>query len=346
MFDFTLYHLRFTAEATTPIVLDEYKGSALRGAWHGYMQKAYCGAPPAARSDPLHQAMCPVCYLTNRETGPETRRPFALQPPLTRQRRFEPGERFQFGFTLFNHALGLFPYVLLALREVGEGWGLGQWLEAQRGRGRFRLARVEGWNPHTGEEEVLLAEGSQMVHAPTLAVTAETIERRAEALLGELSAPGAALRLAFLTPLRLIHHERLMHWFTFSFFYQRLLERLYALAEQFSPNAAAFGRPALIEDVERLAPLAEKVGVVANGTEWWDVKGYSKRQDGETFIGGLVGSVDLVCEDWAPLLPALLWGQSLQVGKNVVKGGGLYGVEVTTGGRAGDGVSEFKAMRG
>lgn len=326
MFDFTLHHIRFTAEATTPILMDEYKGSALRGAWNGYMQKAYCGAPPAAREDPLHQAMCPVCYLTNRETGPETRRPFALQPPLSRQRRFEPGERFQFGFTLFNQAQGLFPYVLLALREVGESWGLGQWLEAYRGRGRYRLARVEGWNPHTGEEEVLLAEGGQMVHSPALAVTNETIQRRAEKLLAE---PGALLTLTFLTPLRVIYHDHLMHEFAFSFFFQRLLERLYGLAEQFSPNPAAFGRPELIGDVERLLPLAEQVQVMDDRTRWWDVKGYSKRQESETKIGGLVGGVDLVCQDWGPLLPYLLWGQSLQVGKNVVKGGGWY--EIASG---------------
>lgn len=326
MFDFTLHHLRFTAEAVTPILMDEYKGSALRGAWHGYMQKAYCGAPPAARADPLHQAMCPVCYLTSRETGPETRRPFALQPPLSRQRRYEPGERFQFGFTLFNHAQGLFPYVLLALREVGESWGLGQWLEAYRGRGRYRLARVEAWNPHTGEEEVLLAEGSQMVHSPTLAVTAETIQRRSEGMLAELARPGAVLTLTFLTPLRVIYHEHLMHEFVFSFFFQRLLERLYGLAEQFSLNPAAYGRPELIADVERLLPLAAGVQVAADRTRWWDVKGYSKRQEGETKIGGLVGSVELAGVDWAPLLPYLLWGQSVQVGKNVVKGGGWYQV--------------------
>ena len=219
--------------------------------------------------------------------------------------------------------------MLLAVREVGESWGLGQWQEALRGRGRYRLAWVDAWNPHTGEEQTLLAEGGQMVQQPTLAVTAETIQRRTQTLLAASTEPGAVLTLTFLTPLRLIHHGHLMRWFTFSFFFQRLVERLYGLAEHFSPNPVAYQRPNLIADVERLLPLAEKAEVVANRTEWWDVTGYSQRQGGETHIGGLIGSVDLRCDDWSPLLPYLLWGQSTQLGKNVVKGCGAYSISLS-----------------
>jgi hypothetical protein len=143
-------------------------------------------------------------------------------------------------------------------------------------------------------------------------------------MLAELAEPGAVLTLTFLTPLRLIYDEHLVRRFGFASFYQRLLERLYGLAEQFSPSPSAFRRPELIADVERLLPLAEQVQVMRDRTAWWDVKGYSKRQESETHLGGLVGSVELACADWTPLLANLLWGQSVQIGKNVVKGGGWY----------------------
>lgn len=324
MFDFTIYHLRFTVEAITPILFNEFKGSTLRGAWDSYMQKAYCGAPPQARSDPLHQAMCPVCYLTNRETGSETRRPYALQPPLSRQTHVTAGESFQFGFSLFGNAHTLFPYVLLGVREMGETQGLGAFQPELRGRGRFQLVQVEAIDPHTEQTQLLFhRDGDNLVRTPTLAVTAASIAERSQALLAALRKPDAAIHLEFLTPLRIIHHQRLMRWFTFPFFFQRLLERLYGLAEHFSPQAAAYDRAALTDAVGRLRSLADAVQVVADHTAWWDVKGYSQRKGGETYIGGLIGHVTLTCEDWSVLLPYLLWGESVQLGKNVVKGGGL-----------------------
>ena len=328
-FDFTIHHLRFTVEATTPIKMGEYKGSALRGAWAGYMRQAYCGAPPAARSDPMHQAMCPVCYLTSRETGSEGRRPYALQPPLSRQERYEPGERLQFGFTLFGNAHTLFPYVLLAVREVGESYGIGSWLKEIGGRGRYRLVGVSAYDPHRGEEQILFQEPEAMVTSPTLAVTADSIHARAQDLMERVRALDRTVQVRFLTPLRIIHHGGLMRWFTFSFFFQRLLERLYALGEHFDAAPDRFGKPALRETANRLLPLAERVQVVENQTEWWDVKGYSSRLKKPHFLGGLVGSVTLVSDDWPELLPFLLWGQSVQLGKNVVKGGGWFEVADT-----------------
>lgn len=327
MFDLTIHHLRFTVEATTPIRLDEYKGSALRGAWHTYLQQAYCGAPPAAREDPLHQAMCPVCFLTNRETGSETRRPYALQPPLSRQLEYAPGERFQFGISLFGHAHTLFPYALLAVREMGEGEGVGQWLEGGKQRGKYRLVQVEAYDPHSGAAQTLLAEGEKMVRMPEVAVTASSIARRAETLDEAIAAQSGQLLLTLLTPLRLIHHKRLMHWFTFSFFFQRLAERLFELAEQFGAAGGGVDREALRQEVRALLPLAEQVAVAGHDTVWWDVTGYSRRKEGATYLGGLVGNVWLECADWRPFLPYLLWGQSVQVGKNVVKGGGWFTVD-------------------
>jgi hypothetical protein len=136
-----------------------------------------------------------------------------------------------------------------------------------------------------------------------------------------------ALQINFLTPLRVIHHGGLMRWFTFSFFFQRLLERLYALGEHFDAEPDRFGKPTLRETVNRLLPLAERVKMVENQTEWWDVKGYSSRLKKPHYLGGLVGSVTLASDDWPELLPFLLWGQSVQLGKNVVKGGGWFEVK-------------------
>jgi hypothetical protein len=328
--DLTLLHLRFEVEAATLIEMGEYKGSALRGAWKGQLQRAYCGASPAARQDPLHQAVCPVCYLTERETGPESRRPYAIQPPLSRQARYEPGEPFAFGLTLFGNALTLFPYVLLSMREMGEEQGIGRYLPSLGGRGRFRLLRVKAYDPHSKKAELLYDHGDNRVKSPTLLVTDESVAAGVRRILASMAEGadrgGNRLTITHRTPLRLIQRGRLMRRYEFPIFFQRLLERLYGLGEHFSQNPAAYNRQALKESVERLMPLARQVQIADNRTRWWDVQGYSNRLHKKQHLGGLVGQVTLESADWTPLLPYILWGESVQVGKNIVKGSGWFGV--------------------
>lgn len=326
--DLTIHHIRFTAEATTPIEMDAFKGSAIRGAWQSYLSRAYCGAPPAIKATPEHQAACPVCYLTNRDTGSESRRPFALRPPQERQTRYEPGERFQFTFSLFGqNALFLLPYVALALHEVGESWGLGRYQRQLDGRGRYRLVRMDAYDPHSGQEQVIMPEGTHMVNFPTLSITAESIAQRAQRLTERIRRQDNLLRLRILTPLRLIHQNGLMRRFAFPPFLQRLTERLFALGQHYGQQPQQYDRDALRATIARLLPQARKVQIRQNDLVWWDVKGYSSRLKKYHYLGGLVGEIALYAEDWRPMLPLLLWGESVQLGKNVVKGGGWYEIE-------------------
>ena len=324
--DLTIHHIRFVAEATTPIVMESFKGSAIRGAWQSYISRAYCGAPPRIKATPEHQAICPVCYLTNRDTGSESRRPFALRPPLSRQARYEPGERFHFTFSLFGKStIFLLPYVSLALSEVGESWGLGRYQRELDGRGHYHLVRMDAYNPHTGQVQIIMPEGSRAIDFPTLSVTSQDIQHRAQRLLSQLARQENHLTLRFLTPLRLIHQEKLMRKFDFSPFVQRLSERLFALNQHYGPQEQQpHDREELRTIMTHLLPLAHKVQVVQDDTFWWDVKGYSSRLKKYHYLGGLVGEITLWAEDWTPFLPLLLWGESVQLGKNVVKGGGWF----------------------
>jgi CRISPR/Cas system endoribonuclease Cas6 (RAMP superfamily) len=64
-------------------------------------------------------------------------------------------------------------------------------------------------------------------------------------------------------------------------------------------------------------------------TRWVDVFSGSNRTGGQTPISGFVGSARYVCDGvaWRALLPWLLWGQVTQVGKDTVKGNGVFRVE-------------------
>ena len=338
-FDLTAHMLTFTAEALTPIEMGAFKGSALRGAWKAYLQTAYCAAPLSTRQDPLHQQTCPVCYLTEYESGHESRRPYAFRPPLDRRPRYSPGERFTFGITLLGNAMVLLPYVLLAVREMGENNGIGRRGESDRRRGRFRLVEVRAVHPFRREAETILAEGSTNVHVPTLGITAADIAAEADRLTPALQS-GGSLRLRFLTPLRMVYRppntdrSRLMRRFDLAVFIQRLTERLFSLAATHSRQPDTYTRSALRQAIHALRPLAAEATLHHDATRWWDVVGYSSRIGRTQPLGGLVGEITLSGTALATLLPLLLWGEVTQAGKNVVKGEGVYEVGESAGQRA------------
>jgi hypothetical protein len=317
---FTIHHLRFTAEVETTIVMDAFKGSALRGAWQSHLRTLYCAQNEDA--DPLHQAMCPVCFLLSRETGSgDDRRPYAFEPPLTPQTTFAPGERFSFGISLFGQTVQFLPYLVLAVGQMGHSQGLGHPVHG-RWRGTFRLVSIEEVNPLSGQRGVLLEEGGTMVQMPAMPVTPEQVAGESERLAASLAANGSLLAIIFLTPTRIIEDGRLVHQPHFAPLFTRLVERITALRSQF-----AGGRPLTREEKHALLALADQVTLVADETHWWDIQGRSTRLDRQQPLGGYVGRAVYHCADWRPLLPWLLWGQSTHVGKNVVKGAGWYMIE-------------------
>lgn len=315
------YHIRFTAETTTPISIGEFKGSALRGAWLSYSRRSFCQAPMAMRSDPLHKKLCPICYLSESGSGGEPRRAYALQPPLSLQTHYEPGDRFQFTFSLFDNVSVVFPYVFMGVREMGSAIGIGDITEDGR-RGTFDVVRVDAFNRFTGESQVLWQSGDEMVESPRIAITDADIQRAAERIA---SSGNQTLRLNLLTPVRNVYDQRrLVHSWDTDAFLRRLIQRVYHLDQQFG---SAPDRRSLYNVMDDLQPTIDAISVIDDSTEWWDVKGHSNRQGKTMYLGGLIGSVTLASDNWRPILPYLLWGESVQVGKNVVKGSGLYNVE-------------------
>jgi hypothetical protein len=350
----TLTHLRFTCEAITPVDLPAYRaGSQLRGALGNVMRRAYCPEAHfgAGRSPTLeHTSVCPVCWLMTANEHPgEERRGYALQPPVVYHGRspdgpYAPGERFDFGLTLYGDTLRLLPYFLLTVAEVGrEGVGIG--------RGRFELRQVHATdplgspsrNPQGVRQECVLAEGDALVRVPTLRVDVAGVAAAADALAARLTAAGTTgagrLRLRFVTPTRLVANGQLVKAPDFGVLFARLLERIDQLERQYaggerSPaggGAPMSGSPPADgrrDETERQALLAcgDRVRLADSRTQWVEVRSGSTRRNEPTWISGFVGEAVYTAppEVWRPLLPWLVWGQVIQVGKDVVKGNGVY----------------------
>jgi len=321
------YHFLFTTEVVRPLELDDHSGAALRGNLFESVWRRFCTnkAAQTCADCPLH-SMCPVSALVaplreERPRGRDIPRPYIILPPLGTARRYEQGETFAFGLTLFGTIIQLLPYIVLSLNTL-EACGLGRKLPENKGqRGTFRIQQIESYHPITGERQSLYQAGKAVAQAPTLAVTPKDITIRASTLASE------HVTLDFLTPTRLVDRDQLVRSAAFRPLILRLLERLSALE-------AAYGEPreGHEEDLQRLSypydlgRLAADIVCKKDETTWEEVQSYSQRQRRLTPISGFRGKATFV-GDLSPFADVLVWGELTHVGKNAVKGNGWYKIQ-------------------
>ena len=344
---FTAHRLRFLAKVQSTIELNEHQGSAIRGALFHSLRRRFCGLSrgPTGRTRDAPDcaicplvATCPVATLVSTlrpraERGQDVPRPYTVQPPLLPTGghlvefagsptiyRYKCGARLEFGLTLYAQAVELFPYIILAMNEFETG-GIGRRLAQDDGRwerGTLSVEDVWAENPLTAARQSVREPGDALVRVPDIAIT--------HGQVAAVPVPPAlsAVTLRFLTPVRLIQRARLLKPADFCFqpLFQRLLERLEALSCQFCDT------PLQLPDPRATIAEAAKVRVVQNNLSWEEVWSYSTRRRAATPIGGLVGKVTFVADDWAPFWPWLVWGQFTHVGKDAVKGNGSYQMEV------------------
>lgn len=244
-------------------------------------------------------------------------RPYVTRPPTDGARTYAPGETLSFGLALFGSAAPLYPYVVMAARELEQD-GLGMRLPELGGRrGTLHLRTIAAVDPLTGTQQPLYHADSGQVKQPGLPIDAAAVRAYAATL------PADQLTLQFHTPLRLIEQDRLLKQIALRPLIQRLMRRLDDLA-------IAYGDGPLGLDFRGLLAIAEEVRVVADHTRWIDVVSVSHRQQRRTPIGGLIGHATFA-GNLAPLRELLVWGSLIHVGKNAVKGDGWYSLERAEG---------------
>ena len=268
-----------------------------------------------------------------------------------------PGGQYTFALTLVGRACQFFPYIAMSLPTL-EVTGLGR---RQNGRrGRPRVVSVQACDPFTGATQALYQRGNAQVAEPTLVMTPERVAARAATL------PADRMTLHFRSPTRLIAQGQLMRRPDLRTLVARLSERLDALTQEYgepgvraadvsavtvalaatdttggvdaadtteatgATEATARDRRRDDDEVWRrrwvLLEWAERARLTRDETRWVDVASYSSRQRRATPIGGFVGRATYE-GDLAALRELLVWGEIVHVGKNAVKGDGLYRIE-------------------
>lgn len=310
----TFTHLRFLARALTPMRLGQYQGAErLRDALAQVMLRSVC--PETRRAEkptPEHAAICPACWLLAADVEPGlVRRVYSLAGPQPPMDTLAPSRDFHFTITLFGNGFNFLPYFVLAASAMGDT-GIGP------GHGRFEIRSIHAVNPLTGESRVVLSEGEKIVRPQSLPIGWEEMEAAAREYPGE-----GDIRIRFLSPIRLVDSDSLVKAPDFGIFFRRLLERIDELAKQHNGGER---RPP--EEVNRLYQLADEVRLIEQSTQWVELWGPSGRTGRSAPMGGFVGYAVYRSKHWAELLPFLLLGQGVQVGKLTAKGNGVFQVEL------------------
>ncbi len=309
---------RLTLVARDRLELPPYKGSTLRGGFGINFKRMVCFQP---KGQPCQACLlrhnCPYPYLFESFPPPGAEvlsknqyiaRPFVIEPPLDDRTEYLPGESFSFRLTLVGRAQQLLAYLVVAFQELGRITGLG------RGRGKYRLGRVEVLHPLSGETALVYQENRpETILMPQLPVTAGQIDAQAATLSPH------RIRLRFLTPTRLVHRGSMVADPPFHVLLRRLLDRVSSLSYFHCGQRWEI-------DFKGWIKRAKEIRLADCHTDWMNVERYSGRQDARLSLGGFVG--DVVYEgELAPFLPLLVLGSLVHVGKATVFGNGRYQIE-------------------
>ncbi|MCS6837185.1 MAG: CRISPR system precrRNA processing endoribonuclease RAMP protein Cas6 [Anaerolineae bacterium] len=285
--------LTVTLNSRYPLDLGGHSGASLRGALYEALAVMYdSGAQPQLADMDSNPTAWLMRLEAETNSGKDVPRPFAIRPPLGL-----PSTETRFGMSFYGRAAQLIPLVLSAWQGV-QTIGLG------RNRQKVTLKAVEGFD--------LLTRQSYSLEAGLPTPTRHEDYQHFATLLHP-----QRLQMRFLTPTRIIHQEHLCHEPQFRPWFQRLLERLRLLSE-------LYAEPLWIPFADLLA-AADEVRLVRDRTHWQEGWTHNRREGMRRPMGGFVGEAHYE-GDLRTLLPYVLLGQAVQVGKNTVKGSGWYEV--------------------
>jgi hypothetical protein len=309
--------VRFDFQAIEAIRVPVYSGSAWRGLLGHSLRQTVCVTRQLTCERCLLKGTC--AYSVFFESPPASAEsasrytalphPFVLDVEPLPERDVTAGDGLRLGMTLIGPAIDLLPYLIQSMRRAGER-GIGH------GGGRFALRTValeQGLGNDTWRCTYDAASGEY---------------RRAAGERGAPGpAPGGALRLDLLTPLRIKRHGRFLGPAELA-----AADLLRNLTTRLSSVAAWYGDSPDPFDWRLLAAAAREVSMTASELRWLDWTRFSSRQQTTMQMGGLVGVLILDGPGLAALWPALWLGQWTHVGKGTSFGLGKYRLSL-----AGDG---------
>ena len=301
--------LEVTAEAVEPLHLPAFPGSKFEGALGNALFSLSCTrrehhAKYGCEGCPLRDACAygvtynpkPPAHLHSGLRQPP--RPFVLVTKVSEPRDVRRGEGFTFGLNLVGRGINFLPFILSALRTLGDqGLGLT--------RGRFKTLRVQSVDPFGGDAVTLTSHTSPVLSSSALVLSRESLPALPES---------DHLHITFQSMVQIRSRGKELSTIPFDVLVSSLQRRLSNLEQIYGPAATRglnYGElPALAREIE------------VTDAHW---KRISQRRARNTQLSGIIGSMTLR-GDLAPFASLLRYGELVGVGKWASFGLGRYRV--------------------
>lgn len=299
---------RFLMKVTAPVLLQDYAGSAIRGAFGRSLRRTACMTHQRdCKGCPLYRT-CP--YTAVFETPPpedhalqkfsQIPNAYVIEPPQWGSRVMNPGDAFSFDMVLFGRAREHLALLIYAVDKA---------FRFNIGGGKAELQSVE-----------IVRTGGQVeeVYSPILTRTKDHDNNTVVAV-----PKGGRLTLTVETPLRLQNNGVPLRGdeITPHVLLSTLMRRISLLME-FQAGSA------LQVDHRSLAALSDEVVIEKHNLRWCDWTRYSTRQKRRMTLGGVVGTMTLA--NVPPVFRVLLAvGELTHLGKNATFGLGKYEIEAS-----------------
>jgi hypothetical protein len=318
-FDLPIGQLQIDLRAIEPIRLPAFAGSKLEGAFGRTLYEISCTRRDleSCQPCPLRQ-ICPYGTLYAPTLPADLKVDSLKQPPrplifvaeMARERVVQPHESFGFGLVVVGRALQHLPYIVAAIRQMGErGIGLG--------RGRFELIQVSSQNPYTGQSQSLASAASPVVAHQALQINQADLP----------ALPESQLTLHLETFTHIKSGGKVVEALQFPVLV-RALQRRVSNLEQIYGGARSQGA-----NYSQLPLLARGVELIEQQTRHSHQARSGKGRD-PIIMNGLVGRVTYR-GDLQPFAILLRFGELVGVGRWAHFGAGRYRI-VTSGAEDGD----------
>jgi hypothetical protein len=295
---------QFNFKVATPLHLNFYSGSMLRGAFGHALRHISCMTKmKACHTCPL-QSTCPYTLIFEPIASEQHRMqnfnqvpaPYIIEPPPLGSKNYQIGETLSFSMVLIGDAIQQLPLVIFAWQRA-----------LKRGLGKEQAkAKLINVGLQTA------AQSLQIIYQPNITENVYTPEPVKIKALKQTE----SLSLKINTPLRIQKKGKIIsNTMTARDFITALIRRYYLLIELYGEQYQAPDFSALVKQADTIT-LTPKL-------RWCEWTRYSNRQQQKMTLGGVLGELTLQ-GNLTPFLDILNSGQWLHAGNKTSFGMGHY----------------------
>lgn len=296
--------VEYTFRAQDDMMLPNYSGSALRGVFGSSLRRICCLAKQENCAGCRLITTCPYAVIFESKSGLQNRyvNPYVIEPLPFGKRLIKKGERFSFRQILFGREIKQLSFIILAWVKGMQG-GMG------RTKSRAELVQIVQHHP---ERDIYLYGGDDS--------RLEVVEKLHPI---EIPEEVKAVEIQIQTPLRIQRekHPITPAEITAGDFVSGLLRRLELLYASHTDLPPFWGEKKEILAEARLLTIERKE------LHWQDWTRWSGRQKQHISLGGIVGTFKL-CGEMKSIIPLLIAGSIVHIGKSTVMGLGKYALTV------------------